>query len=79
MGIEALQAEFDRRRSEFLADHESEWALLFSNGDVQFFAEEMDAVHAGFDDRRGLAFTVKQVVPVDLPVHLISVALSDQL
>ncbi len=77
MSVTELQVEFERRRAEFVDDHEGEWALLFSSGDVEFFADEMAAVNAGFSERAGLEFTVKQVWATERPVRITSVALAE--
>lgn len=76
MTLDQLERAFDKRRTDFVESNEGAWVLLFSNGETQFFDAEMGAIHAGFHDRRGMQFLVKQAQVEDRVITLSSVYLT---
>lgn len=79
MSIEAIQAAFEDRRSDFVATNAGEWVLLFDDGSVRFFEIENDAVSSGLRDRSGRDFVVNQALAEEPVITLSSAVLSRHL
>lgn len=65
MPLEAEMAFFEAHRTEWLQDHEGEFALI-KESDCTFFKSDAQAYEAGIDKWGEVPMLIKQVLPEDL-------------
>ena len=65
-----LESRFEKLRSGLLAEHSGKWALLFYRGSrhvpqLEVWADEWDAIRAGYADQDQRRFCVRPIVEND--------------